>query len=210
MTRSLLFTIGLALLGTIGAQAGHEMKDTKETVVPESPFDKGRREFQVSIGAFTSFSHSNSNQPDVTDGDLDLRLGWMLNSPDGEGWLRGNFEFLVEAHGAGVIEGPETGLVGLNLMMRYNFVQPEARLVPYFQLQAGGIYTDISDDPNQRLVGSDFDFFLGGGFGLRWFVNERCALTLEADYRHISNAGFADRNLGLNSLGGFLGFSTFF
>jgi lipid A 3-O-deacylase len=190
--------------------SGQEQLGAKTLVPSFSAFEQGTREFQVGVGAFFALNSHGEQRPQINDVDGSLRLGWMLNSPSGSGFFRGNFEFLAELAGAVVVEGPGTGLGGGNLLLRYNFVQPDARLVPYFQIGAGGLFNDIYKSHPQRLVGQCFEFELQGAFGARYFLNPRCALSVEAGYRHISNADMANRNLGLNSLGGLVGVSWFF
>ena len=207
--------IGIAALAALqltstAVLAGHDMKADKEPVPVSTPFDKGRMEFQIGAGAFSSFGSFSDKRPHLVDVDVALRLGWMLNTPSGDGFFRGNCEFLVEAFGAAVVEGPGDGFGGLTLLLRYNFVQPDSRCVPYFQIGAGGVYNDVYKETPQRLMGRAFEFNLQAGFGVRCFVAENCAVFVEADYRHISNADSADRNLGLNSVGGYIGVSYFF
>ena len=206
--KSLLLSAATLPFLTCIALGGTEVKETKGVV--ETPFDKGKMELQLGVGAFTSFQPTSEKRPKITDVDISARLGWMLYTPEGEGLFRGNLEFLVELYGAPLVEGPGTGYMGLTLNLRYNFVQPDSRWVPYAQLTAGGVYNDIADDSKQRVFGSNFCFDLGAGIGLRYLCSDHCGLFIEFDYRHVSNADTADRNLGLNSLGGLLGASYFF
>jgi hypothetical protein len=194
------------------ANAGSEITtgDAKTTVVDLTPFEKGEWEFQGSGGAFTSLFNYGPYRPKITDIDASFRLGWMLYTARGNGFFRGNFEALIEADGALDVQGPKTGSTGGNLVFRYNFVQLESKWVPYIQLQGGGVYTDVDHDQDQHLIGRDEEFFLGTGIGLRYFLNQRMALSVELDYRHNSDANTADRNIGLNSIGGMFGFSVFF
>lgn len=202
------FTL-LALMAS--AQAGPEMKADKTVTVVETPFDQGKMELQLSLGYFGLLNEKEPQRPQLDDVDGSLRLGWMLYTPSGDSLLRGNLEFMIEAYGAGIIEGPGSYLAGSTLILRYNFVQPDAVVVPYLQAQAGGVYSDAADDDeNQRLIGSDLSFHLGGAVGVRFFCSARSSISLEANYRHISNASTSSRNNGANSLGGFLGFSWFF
>ncbi|MDB6175289.1 MAG: ompW [Chthoniobacteraceae bacterium] len=195
----------LAVAAVQAAHAGKEVIDTKTEAVLFSPFDRGMREFQISAGALFSLNNRGEKRPTIDDVDLSLRLGWMLNTPSGESCLRGNFEFLAEAFGGAVVDGPGDGLGGITLLLRYNFVQPATRWVPYFQVGAGGVYSNIYEDHVQRLIGRSVEFNLQAGLGLRYICSERCSVFVEADYRHISNADTADRNLGLNSIGGLIG-----
>lgn len=141
---------------------------------------------------------------------VSLRMGWMLTSPILSGAFRGNFEALIEAVGASIYDGPGDVLAGAMVHLRYNYVQPGAKWVPYVQAGAGGLYTDAAEDESQRLIGSDFEFCLQAGVGLRYLFNERWALAAEAAFTHISNAGRAERNVGVNAVGGMLGVSHFF
>ena len=191
------------------AHAGHQI-DAKETVQPGSPFDRGRHELQIGAGAFFSFGNDELERPELNDADLTARLGWMLNTPSGDGLFRGNVEFLGELFGAGIFEGPGSIFAGATLLLRYNFVQPEARLVPYFQIGVGGVYSDAHEELPQRRLGSALSFNLQTGLGLRFFCSESLAVFVEGNYRHLSNACLADRNNGLNSVGGYLGVSYFF
>lgn len=212
MDKAPLTALALAFLLSQSAlvHAGHPLiedrVDEVEAVIEESPFDRGSLELQVLGGAFFSINHS----PDFNYAIGTVRLGCMLYSPKGEGCLRGNTELLLEVFGGGIFEGPGSGLVGGTLLLRYNFVQPEAAVVPYLQIGAGGLYSDAADDETQRLIGSDFEFNLQASIGVRWFCTPRCALTLEGGYRHISNADTADRNVGVDSIGGMIGVSYFF
>jgi hypothetical protein len=62
----------------------------------------------------------------------------------------------------------------------------------------------------QRLIGREWSFNLQAGFGVRYLCSDRCAFFLEANYRHISNADTADRNIGMNSAVGVVGVSLFY
>ena len=170
------------------------------------PFAKGAHELQIQAGTYFEFSH----EPKIDFADVAVRYGVMLNSAEGDGFLRGNFEFLGEAFGAVIFDGPGDGIAGLTLMLRYNFVQPGAKLVPYFQIGAGGAWNNVHSDSSQRILGSQFTFNLQSAIGLRYFLCENVALTVEAGWIHLSNASLSDRNLGLNGAGGALGVSWFF
>jgi outer membrane protein W len=112
--------------------------------------------------------------------------------------------------GGAVIEGPGSGFGNFDLLLRYNFVQPRAVIVPYFQIGAGVFVSDISNDQNQRLIGGTFEADLQSSLGFRFLLNRDWSLNAEGIYQHISNANTSDRNVGLNALGGLLGFSRAF
>lgn len=185
---------------------------TNKESVPEagSPFDAGRHELQIGTGVFISFQTTSKIRPQINDAGGNLRLGWMLSTPTGEGFWRGNTEFLFAAQGSGVWKGPGSVLAGGSLILRRNFVQPGSRWVPYAQLEAGALYNDGYRDRGQHALGEAFEFQIGGGVGVRYLWNDVWAVFVEADFRHISNAGLANRNTGSNAVGGFFGVSRFF
>lgn len=209
----------ILLSATAAAHAGTELRasasDSKaeKEVVPEwSAFDKGRIELELGAGAFGSIKTTGSaSKPDTGFVIGQVRLGYMLYSPTGPGILRGNFEAMVEAYGAGIYTGPGDQIYGAGIILRYNFVQPNARIVPFAQLMFGGAYSDAAnDDSAQRLMGSDFLFSFGGEIGLRCMLTPRLSLIGGVEYRHLSNADTAERNVGLNALGGTIGLTWFY
>lgn len=195
------FSLGQAFGGT-------EIVEKNPVVVEETPFDQGRLEYQSSSGAY--FSIGGSDRPTLNYSVTNLRLGVMLNTPEGEGFFRGNFELLVQGFYASVFDGPGDYFAGASVLLRYNFVQPGARLVPYFQIGVGAAYNDIYKDMEQRLIGQAWEINLEAALGLRFFLNDRWHLNLEGGYRHLSNADMADRNTGLDSLGATAGLGYHF
>jgi lipid A 3-O-deacylase len=211
LTRFLALTSVFTALASPLAMAGPPAAGGKAQVsVERSPFDKGKKEFQTLTGVYWSFTPDSSPRPTLNSTMSSYRLGIMLSDVGGSGWSRGNYEFLVEAFGGSIYQGPGNGLGGATLQLRYNFVQPESLWVPYFQIGAGGVYSDMYKDPSRAVVGSALNFNLQSAFGVRYFVKHNWAITAEGGYRHISNAGFTEHNAGLNSLGGQIGVSWFF
>jgi opacity protein-like surface antigen len=68
----------------------------------------------------------------------------------------------------------------------------------------GLLGTNIYKDQKQQEIGEGFNFALQAGIGLKYLINDRWSVSLEVDYRHVSDAGMTERNMGLNSLGGLL------
>jgi hypothetical protein len=134
----------------------------------------------------------------------------MLNDPWSLGLLSGNFELMGEVFGGPVVTGPGNVLAGASLVFRYNFVQPGARLIPYMQIAAGGVYTDIPEDESRGLISLPVEFNLQAEVGTRLMLNERWSLVIEGAYRHISNAEIKKPNFGIDSVGGNVGFGFSF
>jgi hypothetical protein len=207
-TASFAVTVGLLFNVAAASAQSQPARETRATIL--SPFTRGVRELQVGSGLFISENYFDPLRPQMNDVDVTTRLGWMLTDPVLEGIFRGNFEFVTEIFGGGFVKGPADGLAGVTLFLRYNYVQPGARFVPYVHAGGGGVYSDASEAQPQRELGSPLLFNLQAGFGARFFCTKKCALFLELNYRHLSNGGLGERNVGLNSAGSWLGASFFF
>jgi hypothetical protein len=169
-------------------------------------FAVGRWEGSLDSGVLFSPVIATYQRPTINYTITSLRFGTMLSDLKGSGWLRGNFELAGEGFGSAIFQGPGQYIAGVTFWGRYNFVQPDWRLVPFLQAGAGLTATDIS----RGIVGQTFQFNLNIGVGARYFLAERWSLNLECRYQHISNANTAKYNLGINALGPILGVSYFF
>jgi opacity protein-like surface antigen len=195
--------------------AAPDGKDSKKNVVPdEFPYTQGTKEFQFGGGGFTSFdteSFHNSTRPDMSYALGIVRLGVMLYTPHGDKWYRGNVEAFLEGFGGKIFEGPGSVLGGSEILLRYNFVQPQSKFVPFFQIGGGGVWSDTAyANEVQHLIGSRWSFNLEGELGYRYHFTQKFALEVGVEYRHISNADTASRNRGLNVIGGDLMLCYFF
>ena len=183
---------------------------TQTALQSDFPFQKGNKQIQLVDGIFVSWEFSSLRRPSFDYEVTALRLGYMLTNVKYSGFLRGNYEFLLEGFIGPFYQGPGTLLGGFTFEGRYNFVQPGSKWVPYLQLGAGGLYNDAFHHRDQIEIGSGPEFNLQTTVGLAYLINRNWALNAEFGYRHISNAELAHRNAGVNSLGGLLGFSYFF
>jgi Lipid A 3-O-deacylase (PagL) len=215
MTHRALLSAACLAATLSSAWAGHptDGKSSKETVIEsEFPFVRGANEAEVNVGAYWTLDTDGSAElPDTAFVLGTVSYGWMLTDVRGDGLCRGNWEFLVDAIGGGIFDGPGDVIFGIGIGLRYNFVRPHPVVVPFAEIGGGGVYSDAAnDDGVQRVFGSDFLFQLHGALGLRFMVSDHFAVTLKAEYLHFSNAGLAGRNHGMNGLGGALGVSFFY
>jgi hypothetical protein len=141
---------------------------------------------------------------------ISMRSGLMLTTPQDDDICRGNWELLCDLTGAPTTSGMGHWLAGTRMLFRYNFVQPDALLVPYVQAGTGFLFTDVYLDRQQRGIGQFFEFYSCVGAGVHCFLTENWSLDIEAAYQHISNARMASRNYGMNPVGGQIGFTYFF
>jgi hypothetical protein len=162
-----------------------------------------RRFLELAVGYYRSTSLGPTT-PDFTYVPFDVRLGcrpWYC----GENTWRDRISLLLDLGVAPIITGPGNFLGGPSVLLRYDFCNPCNRLVPYFQLGAGVIFTDANKDDNQRAIGDSVEFLGQAELGLRYRLGERTSIFAEAGYQHISNGGLSDRNSGVNAAGGAIG-----
>ena len=93
------------------------------------------------------------------------------------------------------------------MLLRYNLVQPDSRVVPYIQLGVGAVLTDAYKDQSQSAIGQALEFTPQGSVGFRYHINPTWSFDVEGMYHHISNARLAKRNDGINAWGAFFGVS---
>lgn len=119
---------------------------------------------------------------------------------DRESWLRGYNQFYISAVAEPILRGIENHYFGLNFGMRYNFVQPGSRIIPYFSGGLGlGWIDSHADIPGGQ--GQDFTFNILSAAGLSYKVNDQWEIDVGVLYEHLSNGGQTDPNPSLNLFG---------
>jgi hypothetical protein len=142
---------------------------------------------------------------------VSVRQGWYIGNPFGPNWLgTGYWEFVGDLTGAAITSDYGSWFAGMSIMWRYNCVDYGNPVVPYIQFGAGGILNDAYKDPTQNAIGEKFEFYLHVELGLKFFISPNLSLDIEGGFQHISNAGLASRNYGVNAFGGQVGFTYYF
>ncbi|HKB00851.1 MAG TPA: acyloxyacyl hydrolase [Gemmataceae bacterium] len=141
---------------------------------------------------------------------VSVRFGWMATDPTDHWWGRGNFEWICDTTGAAIISDYGHWFAGQSYLLRFNFVEPGATVVPYNQLGAGWVLNDAYRDQTQKPIGAFFEFYLHYEVGVHCFVAPNLSLDVEGGIQHISNGNTAGRNLGVNAFGGAIGFTYYF
>ncbi len=188
-------------LGTSRAFAGTEI--TNENV---SALDAPR--FEVALeSAYLLGVFGNPNSYEIGAEFLTARVRWGAVQSDS--WLRGYNQFYVSAMAEPIFRGIENHYFGLNFGLRYNFVRPGSRLVPYF---SGGLGLGwIDSRPEIRGAQSqDFTFNILTAAGISYKMTEHWKLDAGILYQHLSNGGQTDPNPSLNLLGPQVGLSYSF
>ncbi|HZU23685.1 MAG TPA: acyloxyacyl hydrolase [Terriglobales bacterium] len=163
------------------------------------------------MGAWFAGGHS---VPGGTSGvgvfDAGVRLGKVLTGAHGPGLLRGSFEYaidlvpLYEVHQSSWVYG--AGFNPVNL--KWNFTSRE-RFTPYLELGGGTLFSTHDVPAGTNTV----NFRTHAALGIHILHEHKAGAyrgpTFEVRYEHISNAGLASPNPGINSLQFVIGWSHF-
>jgi lipid A 3-O-deacylase len=138
---------------------------------------------------------------------LTARVRWGV--VQGDTWLRGYNQFYMGAIAEPIFRGIENRYFGINLGMRYNFVRPGSRFVPYI---SGGLGLGWIDSQPQVFggQGQDFTFNILSAAGISYLVDDHWKISVGALYQHLSNGGQTDPNPSLNLFGPQVGVSYSF
>lgn len=129
---------------------------------------------------------------------LTARVRWGVI--ENGSWLRGYNQIYVTAMAQPIFRGIEDNYFGFNIGMRYNFVRPNWRLVPYISGGLGlGWLNSRSGIPGGQ--GQDFTFNILTAVGVSYRIDNHWSLNVGALYEHLSNGGQTDPNPSLNLLG---------
>lgn len=169
----------------------------------QSAPEPGSSEIQV----WTAGGHSVSGgRGDTGIWDAGLRYGWVLTGPHGPQFLRGEFEYAIDAVPVYTIFQPSgtTYGIGVNpLNLKWHFSR-HGLLAPYAEL-SGGLLVTTRDVPAYT---SRVNFTPSAAFGT-YLGGQRLAWMIEARYFHISNAGLEPLNPGINTFEVRLGVGKF-
>jgi len=164
---------------------------------------EGGHEWQVWTGGGHGINGSQSGDSVWNGG---LRYGLILTAPHGPGFLRGRLEYAVDAVPIFlVVQKTNTAYgVGVNPFAFKWALDTHRSLVPYFEIGGGTLFTNTKvPEASSRI-----NFTTGGALGLH-FLRSKHNISAEVRYMHISNAGLATSNPGINTIQFRLGFGLF-
>ncbi len=178
----------LAMCATIAAQG-----------VPE----KGSRELGVWAGGGPSVAGGTSG---VGVWNVGLRYGWVLTDAHGPGPLRGRLEYAVDAIPVYVVmeSGASYGGGFDPFVLKWNF-DSRRRVVPFVEL-AGGTLFSSGNVPRRSPTNVNFTSQAAAGLQI---IGHYANAVLAVRYAHISNAGLASPNPGINTVQFQLGVNGF-
>jgi hypothetical protein len=164
---------------------------------------EGGHEWQVWTGGGHGLNGSQS-----TDGvwNVGLRFGLILTAPHGPGFLRGRLEYAVDAVPVFlVLQKTNTAYgAGLNPFAFKWMLDTKHSVAPYFEIGGGTLFTNTKVPEGTSHV----NFTSSAALGLH-FLRAKHNISAELRYMHISNAGLATPNPGINTIQIRLGFGAF-
>jgi lipid A 3-O-deacylase len=126
-----------------------------------------------------------------------FRYGWVLTEPHGPGFLRGRFEYAVDAVPVFVVFQPTNTAYGAAInpfALIWDF-DSHGRVVPYIDLGGGALFTNTQVPPGT----SHINFTTSGAVGIH-FLTGKMNWTADVRLMHISNASLATLNPGINTV----------
>ncbi|HKI26461.1 MAG TPA: acyloxyacyl hydrolase [Candidatus Sulfotelmatobacter sp.] len=189
-----------ALAQTAPEQGGHEVQ-----IWAGGGHSVGGRQILISTDMGQGVIHGDSNNTAVLN--AGLRYGWILTGPHLPGFLRGRFEYAVDAVPVFFVFQPANTAYGVGfdpLGLKWNF-QRHGRVSPYFELTGGALFTDHNVPTGTNKV----NFMDQAALGTH-ILGAKYNVSLEVRFMHISNAGLANLNPGINTVQVRLGVGRFF
>jgi lipid A 3-O-deacylase len=136
-----------------------------------------------------------------------FRYGWVITGPHLPGFLRGRFEYALDAVPVFFAFQPANTAYGAGfdpLGLKWNFVR-HGRISPYLELTGGVLFTNHDVPASTNNV----NFMDQAALGMH-ILGPRRNVSLELRYMHISNAGLGNLNPGVNTVQVRLGIGKFF
>ncbi len=164
----------------------------------------GGHEIQIWSGGGHGVTGSTSSDGVFNAG---VRFGWILTKAHGPGFLRGRFEYAADAVPVFMIFQPAKKAYGAGLnpvVLKWNF-ETDSRIVPYVELAGGVLFTNVTVPTGT----SQTNFTTSGAIGVH-VLGEKVAWSVDLRYMHISNAGLATPNPGINTIQVRIGVGWFF
>ncbi len=139
-------------------------------------------------------------------------LRWHVDGIHGPSILRGDTDFTFSGAFTAIPRGAETRYPAFIFGIRRNFVQPNWRFVPYYEMR-GGVGNIDAKGPYgvEYAQGQNLTFTNMVGSGVRYDFNPKYSVEAGATYMHISNGDLSEpkyQNFGINVWGPIFGFNV--
>jgi hypothetical protein len=175
--------------------------------VPAARGQAGPVEGEHEVQIWTGGGHgTNGSQSSDSVWNLGFRYGLILTAPHGPGFLRGRLEYALDAVPAFVVMQKQNTAYGVGVNpFAFKWILSNPRTVaPYVELGGGTLFTNTQVPAGTSRV----NFTTSGAVGLH-FLQSKHNVSAEIRFMHISNAGLASRNPGINTVQLRIGFGWF-
>jgi lipid A 3-O-deacylase len=184
---------------------------------PSNPLRKGAWDLGVWVSGGTSIFGGTEDTSFVNVG---LRVGRVLTGSHGKSWYRGNLQAATEIIPLALVFQPSLRFVipqgppgpagptlfareretvygaGLNpLILKWNF-SGARKYKPYIEL-GGGMLITVADVPQFTYK---FNFTPQFVVGTHYLTAKNRSISFDVKYQHVSNAGLASLNPGINTV----------
>jgi len=135
-----------------------------------------------------------------------LRYGLILTAPHGPGFLQGQLEYALDAVPVWVITQRTNTAYGAGVnpfAFKWILSKPQ-RVKPFFEIEGGTLFTNTKVPE----LTSQVNFTTSAALGMH-VLGEKHDWTAEVRFMHISNAGLATPNPGINTIQVRLGWGAF-
>lgn len=193
-----LRTIFASLLFVLCAPLAHASSDRLSThFTSDDPVDAPSFEMATET-AYLLGVIGNPNSYEIASQFVTARWRWGAVHKDS--WMRGFQQVYVLGMVEPITRGPENFYYGISVGLRYNFVKPNARFIPYV---SGGVGLGWIDSHASHFgaQGQDFTFNILTAVGVSYKIRDHWKATAGILYQHLSNGGQTDPNPSLNLLG---------
>jgi opacity protein-like surface antigen len=199
-------SVALLVISLGGVAANAHGGSERNAAVTSEELDAPRWELATE-SAYLLGIIGNPNSYEIGAQFVTARVRWGAVHTDG--WLRGFNQVYLLAMAEPIFRGPENHYFGISTGLRYNFVRPGSRLVPYV---SGGVGLGLIDSHPEisGAQGQDLTFNILTAAGVSYKMSDHWKANAGLLYQHLSNAGITSPNPSLNLLGPQLGVSYSF
>jgi hypothetical protein len=135
-----------------------------------------------------------------------LRYGLILTAPHGPGFLQGQLEYALDAVPVWVITQRTNTAYGAGVnpfAFKWILSKPQ-KVKPFFEIEGGTLFTNTKVPE----LTSQVNFTTSAALGMH-VLGEKHDWTAEVRFMHISNAGLATPNPGINTIQVRIGWGAF-
>ncbi len=208
-SRFIIFFVVVECLMTLLAHAHESLaQDSPESHQKTATgLSKGTWEATVMSGYTYTYRRTDAHVTKLQGVPVILGGGLVATDPIGASWYQGQVTIGGELLFTQYVEPLTTYLVALTPTVKYTFLTSN-RLRPYVEAGAGVVWTDLGDRIPEK--GSRFNFNIQVGAGLSYLVTPTASINLNYRFQHISNAGTAHPNHGIDAGMALVGLSKYF